>query len=178
MLHFVPWLVYLIDSSKVMKVGGKQNSYEMWQARISLAASPLAKSLAGFAREEYGGSAATRPAHESRQLRRLELLTISRVLGDMMPTKVISRINWTPSRQIYNHNSQLSHDHLPSDSRNCNRLMTSLSRQWREETSSFSSVEPHSQRVNHTVMKFSCMLGMYIWFGSPCVVHCSWVYDV
>ena len=33
----------------------------MWQAGISLAASPLAKSLVGFAREEYGGSATTRP---------------------------------------------------------------------------------------------------------------------
>ena len=46
MLHFVLWLVYLIDSSKVIKVGGKQNPYEMWQAGISLAAAPLAKSLA------------------------------------------------------------------------------------------------------------------------------------
>ena len=48
--YFVLWLVYLIDSSKVIKVGGKQNPYEMWQAGISLAASPLAKSLADFAR--------------------------------------------------------------------------------------------------------------------------------
>ena len=45
----------------MIKVGGKQNPYELWQAGISLAASPLAKSLAGFAREEYGGSAATPP---------------------------------------------------------------------------------------------------------------------
>ena len=45
----------------MIKVGGKQNPYELWQAGISLAASPLAKSLAGFAREEYIGSAATHP---------------------------------------------------------------------------------------------------------------------
>ena len=47
MLHFVLWLAYLIDSSKVIKVGGKQKPYKMWQAGISLAASPLANSLAG-----------------------------------------------------------------------------------------------------------------------------------
>ena len=41
MLHFVLWLAYLIDSSKAIKVGGKQKPYEMWQAGISLAASPL-----------------------------------------------------------------------------------------------------------------------------------------
>ena len=51
MLHFVLWLVYLIDSSKVIKVAGKQKPYEMWQAGISLAG----------ARKEYGGSAATCP---------------------------------------------------------------------------------------------------------------------
>ena len=51
MLRFVLWLAYLIDSSKVIKVGGKQKPYKMWQAGISLAASPLAKSLAGEARE-------------------------------------------------------------------------------------------------------------------------------
>ena len=48
MLHFVLWLAYLINSSKAIKVGGKQKPYKMWQAGISLAASPLAKSLAGF----------------------------------------------------------------------------------------------------------------------------------
>ena len=42
MLHFVLWLAYLIDPSKVLKVGGKQKPYQMWQAGIS---------LAGFARE-------------------------------------------------------------------------------------------------------------------------------
>ena len=35
----------------MIKVGGKQKPYEMWQAGISLAASPLANSLAGFAME-------------------------------------------------------------------------------------------------------------------------------
>ena len=40
MLHFVLRLAYLIDSSKAIKVGGKQKPYEMWQAGISLAASP------------------------------------------------------------------------------------------------------------------------------------------
>ena len=54
----------------MIKVGGKQKPYEMWQAGNSLAASPLANFLAGFARED-GGSAARSPAHESRQLRRL-----------------------------------------------------------------------------------------------------------
>ena len=44
MLHFVLWLAYLIDSSKAIKVGGKQKPYEMWQAGNSLAASPLANS--------------------------------------------------------------------------------------------------------------------------------------
>ena len=48
MLHFVLSLAYLINSSKAIKVGGKQKPYKMWQAGISLAASPLAKSLAGF----------------------------------------------------------------------------------------------------------------------------------
>ena len=48
MLHLVLWLAYLIKSSKAIKVGGKQKPYKMWQAGISLAASPLAKSLAGF----------------------------------------------------------------------------------------------------------------------------------
>ena len=67
---FVLWLAYLIGLSKVIKVGGKQKPYEMWQVGNSLAASPLVNSLAGFARE-YGGSAAPSPAPESRQLRRL-----------------------------------------------------------------------------------------------------------
>ena len=58
MLHFVLWLAYLIDSSKAIKVGGKQKPYEMWQAGISLAASPLENMVAS-------------PAHASRQLRRL-----------------------------------------------------------------------------------------------------------
>jgi len=58
-------LAYVIGSSKVIKVGGEQKPYEMWQAGNSLAASPLANFLAG------GGSAARSPAHESRQLRRL-----------------------------------------------------------------------------------------------------------
>ena len=53
MLRFVLWLAHLIDSSKVVKGGGKQEPYKMWQAGISLAASPLANSL--------GGSAAARP---------------------------------------------------------------------------------------------------------------------
>ena len=53
MLHFVLWLAYLIDSSKVIKVGGKQKPYEMWRN----VASPLASSLA----REYGGSAAACP---------------------------------------------------------------------------------------------------------------------
>ena len=44
-------MAYLIDSSKVIKVGGKQKPYKMWQAGILLAASPLANSLAGEARE-------------------------------------------------------------------------------------------------------------------------------
>ena len=43
MLHFVLWLAYLIGSSNVIKVGGKQKPYEMRQTGISLAASPLAK---------------------------------------------------------------------------------------------------------------------------------------
>ena len=51
MLHFVHWLAYLIDSSKAIKVGGRQKPYKMWQAGISLADSPLTKSLAGKARE-------------------------------------------------------------------------------------------------------------------------------
>ena len=45
----------------MINVGGKQKPYEMWQAEISLPASPLAKSLAGKPAREYGGSAATRP---------------------------------------------------------------------------------------------------------------------
>ena len=56
---FVLWLAYLIGSSKVVKVGGKQKPYEMWQAGISLAASPLANSLASFARD--GICSAARP---------------------------------------------------------------------------------------------------------------------
>ena len=43
---------------KIIKVGGKQKPYEMWQAGISLAASPLANSLAGFARERMGSLSA------------------------------------------------------------------------------------------------------------------------
>ena len=43
----------------MIKVGGKQNPYEMWQAGNSLAASPLANFLAGFVRED-GGSALDR----------------------------------------------------------------------------------------------------------------------
>ena len=56
MLRFVLWLAYLIDSSKVIKVGGKQKPYKMWQAGISLAASPLANSFAGFARAKTDNS--------------------------------------------------------------------------------------------------------------------------
>jgi len=41
----------------MIKVGGKQKPYEMWQVGNSLAALPLANFLAGFARED-GGSAA------------------------------------------------------------------------------------------------------------------------
>ena len=44
----------------MMKVGGKQKPFEMWQAGNSLAASPLVNSLVGFARE-YGGSPLARP---------------------------------------------------------------------------------------------------------------------
>ena len=54
-------------------MGGKQKPYEMWQAGISLAASPLANSLAGFAREGIWRLYRS-PAHESRQLRRLTAL--------------------------------------------------------------------------------------------------------
>ena len=59
--YFVLWLAYLIDSSKVLKVGGKQKTYQMWQAGISLAASPLAN------------SSRASPALASRQLRRLRV---------------------------------------------------------------------------------------------------------
>ena len=41
-------------------MGGKQNPYQMWQAGISLAASPLSNSSRALAMES-GGSAATRP---------------------------------------------------------------------------------------------------------------------
>ena len=34
MLHFVLWLAYLIDWSEVIKVGGKQKPYKMWQAGV------------------------------------------------------------------------------------------------------------------------------------------------
>ena len=54
----------------MIKVGGKQKPYEMWQAGISLAALPLANSLAGFAREGIWQLCRS-PAHKSRQLRRL-----------------------------------------------------------------------------------------------------------
>ena len=70
---FVLWLAYLIGLSKVIKVGGKQKPYEMRQAGISLAASPLANSLAGFAMEGIWRLCRS-PAHESRQLRRLHFV--------------------------------------------------------------------------------------------------------
>ena len=70
-LHFVLWLAYLIDSSEAIKVGGKQKPYKMWQAGISLAALPLAKSLAGFALEVIWRFCRCSLAHESRQLHRL-----------------------------------------------------------------------------------------------------------
>ena len=57
MLHFVLWLAYLIDPSKVLKVGGKQKPYQMWQAGISLAASPLANSSRASPAMEYGAAA-------------------------------------------------------------------------------------------------------------------------
>lgn len=44
----------------------------MWQAGNSLAASPLANSLAGFAREGNWRLRRRSPAHASRQLRRLQ----------------------------------------------------------------------------------------------------------
>ena len=47
----------------MIKVGGKQKPYEMWQAGISLAASPLANSLAGFAK---GGNMEALPLARSR----------------------------------------------------------------------------------------------------------------
>ena len=56
MLRFVLWLAYLIDSSKVIKVGGKQKPYKMWQAGIS---------LAGKAREVIWRLRRRSPAHES-----------------------------------------------------------------------------------------------------------------
>ena len=59
MLQFVLWLAYLIASSKV---GGKQKPCEMWQAGISLVASPLTKSLAG----PQGNMAALPPLARSR----------------------------------------------------------------------------------------------------------------
>ena len=59
----------------MIKVGGKQKPYEMWQAGISLGASPLAKSLTGEWRLRRHS-----PAHESRQLRRLQLVPILRRL--------------------------------------------------------------------------------------------------
>ena len=67
MLHFVLWLAYLIESSKAIKVGGKQKPYEMWQAGISLAASPLKNS----SRASPARNMAASPARASRQLRRL-----------------------------------------------------------------------------------------------------------
>ena len=42
----------------MIKVGGKQKPYEMWQAGISLAALPLANSSWALPEREYGGSAA------------------------------------------------------------------------------------------------------------------------
>ena len=51
----------------MIKVGGKQKPYEMWQAGISLAASPLANSLAGFAMEGgHGGNMAALSAARPR----------------------------------------------------------------------------------------------------------------
>ena len=49
----------------------------MWQAGNSLAASPLANSLAGFAREGNWRLRRRSPAHASRQLRRLLACSIS-----------------------------------------------------------------------------------------------------
>ena len=48
------YLAYLIDSSKVIKVSGKQKPYEMRQAGISLAASPLTKCSRASPAREYG----------------------------------------------------------------------------------------------------------------------------
>ena len=58
-MYFVLWLAYLIHSSKVLRVGGKQNPYQMWQAGISLASSPLSNSSRSPAME----SAARPPSH-------------------------------------------------------------------------------------------------------------------
>jgi len=55
-------LAYIIGSSKVIKVGGKEKPYEMWQEGFAARKFPA---------REYGGSAARSPAHESRQLHRL-----------------------------------------------------------------------------------------------------------
>lgn len=42
--------------------------------------------------------------------------------------------------------------------------MPSISRQWTEETSCFSSVEPQSQPESiSTILKFSCMVGTYLY---------------
>ena len=53
-------MAYLIDSLKAIKVGGKQKPYEMWQAGISLAASPLENSSRASPGEKYGGLARSR----------------------------------------------------------------------------------------------------------------------
>ena len=55
MLHFVLWLAHLTDSSKVLKVGGKQKPYQMWNVGISLVASLLANSSQARPVTEYGG---------------------------------------------------------------------------------------------------------------------------
>ena len=65
-------MAYLIDSSKVIKVGGKQKPYNMWHVRILLAALPLTNSLAGFAHEGIWRLRRCSPAHESHQLQRLK----------------------------------------------------------------------------------------------------------
>ena len=90
----------------MIKVGGKQKPYEMWQAGISLAASPLAKSLAGFAREGIWRLCRS-PAHESRQLRRLIRSVIIRVITKSNDRFVYHeydyRPNWTTQSQPINH---------------------------------------------------------------------------
>ena len=100
MLRFVLWLAYLIDSSKVIKVGGKQKPYKMWQAGISLAASPLANSLAGEAREVIWWLRS--PAHESRQLRRLRYTRICYTLWLVNFDRFCQHSSITDADEIYN----------------------------------------------------------------------------